>query len=71
MAQSGRVKLSPALANLTPAGTMTARRLEGGRLQLEFDSPLGSPRRCVAFPSPIADLACSDDGLVWIVRGAD
>lgn len=58
MAQTGRVKLSPALANLTPAGTMTARSLEGGRLQLEFDSPLGSPRRCVAFHSAVADLAC-------------
>ena len=45
MAQTGRVRLSPALANLTPSGSMTARCLEGGRLQLEFDSPTQSPRR--------------------------
>ena len=45
MAQTGRVKLSPSLANLTPSGCMTARCLEGGRLQLEFDSPIQSPRR--------------------------
>ena len=45
MAQTGRVRLSPALANLTPSGSMTARCLEGGRLQLEFDSPMQSPRR--------------------------
>ena len=45
MAQTGRVRLSPALANLTPSGSMTARCLEGGRMQLEFDSPMQSPRR--------------------------
>ena len=50
MAQTGRVKLTPALANLTPTGCMTARCLEGGRLQLEFDSPMQSPRR---WPSPL------------------
>ena len=48
MAQTGRVRLSPALANLTPAGHMTARCLEGGRMQLTFDSPMRSPPRSVA-----------------------
>lgn len=45
MAQTGRVRMSPALANLTPSGSMTARCLEGGRMQLEFNSPVQSPRR--------------------------
>ena len=48
MAQTGRVRLSPALANLTPAGHMTARCLEGGRMQLDFDSPMRSPPRSVS-----------------------
>ena len=52
MAQTGRVRLSPALANLTPAGHMTARCLEGGRMQLNFDSPMRSPPRSMsAHPS--------------------
>ena len=45
MAQTGRVHLSPALANLTPSGSMTARCLENGRLELDFHSPVQSPRR--------------------------
>ena len=48
MAQTGRVRLSPALANLTPAGHMTARCLEGGRVHLDFDSPVRSPCRSVS-----------------------
>ncbi|CAL5228929.1 g12157 [Coccomyxa viridis] len=52
MAQTGRVRMSPALANLTPSGSMTARCLEGGRMQLEFDSPVQSPRRRIHSPQP-------------------
>ena len=60
MAQTGRVRLSPALANLTPAGHMTARCLEGGRMQLNFDSPMRSPPRSVsAHPCcPLVLLLC-------------